>query len=345
MIKALRREIMIVLIVFLLGVIVGWLVLGWLIAPVVWTEAAPAHLRDGDFRPFHLQLLARAFQSGSINAEQLVQRGIGQQYTSEALKADLDQLAVSDQVNASSYQALYSAVEAERARLAAAGGASPGASVPGGTSPLLLLGVALAIIVVAFLAYQVVRRANQSAQTQAVPGPGGFGRPAPAAPGAVAWPGEVEAPLKQFDMMYVLGDDRFDMSNAIENPDGMFLGECGMGISETIGVGNPDKVTAFEVWLFDKNDIRTVTTVLMSEHAFHDSALRAKLAPKGDAALAQMGDVITLSTAALRVRAKVVDMEYGTGGLPDRSFFSKLHVSMAAWQVGDSGITQPAPAI
>jgi hypothetical protein len=44
-------------------------------------------------------------------------------------------------------------------------------------------------------------------------------------------------------------------------------GECGVGISETIGVGDPKKVTAFEVWLFDKNDIQTVTKVLMSAHA------------------------------------------------------------------------------
>ena len=48
-----------------------------------------------------------------------------------------------------------------------------------------------------------------------------------------------------------------------------------LGVSETIGVGSPNKVTAFEVWLFDKNDIRTVTKVLMSDHAFNDDAIRA----------------------------------------------------------------------
>ena len=146
-------------------------------------------------------------------------------------------------------------------------------------------------------------------------------------------------------MTYVLGDDRFDMSNAIETPGGMFLGECGMGISETIGVGDPSKVTAFEVWLFDKNDIRTVTAVLMSEHAYRDLTLKAKLAAKGDAVSAQLNAVITLETASLRVRAKVVELEYGAGQLPEKSFFQRLHVVMAAWTTGDGGVTQPAEAM
>ena len=70
----------------------------------------------------------------------------------------------------------------------------------------------------------------------------------------------------------------FDDSFSIDSPAGEFLGECGVGISETIGVGEPKKVTAFEVWLFDKNDIQTVTTVLMCKNAFEDDprALQAR---------------------------------------------------------------------
>ena len=79
-----------------------------------------------------------------------------------------------------------------------------------------------------------------------------------------------EPPMAQFMATYKLGDDLFDDSFSIDSPGGEFLGECGVGISETIGVGDPKKVTAFEVWLFDKNDIQTVTKVLMSAHAFHD---------------------------------------------------------------------------
>ena len=79
---------------------------------------------------------------------------------------------------------------------------------------------------------------------------------------------------------YMAGDDLYDDSFSIDSPSGEFLGECGVGISDTIGVGDPKKVTAFEVWLFDKNDIQTVTKVLMSEHAFNDAAIRQRLAPR-----------------------------------------------------------------
>jgi hypothetical protein len=103
-----------------------------------------------------------------------------------------------------------------------------------------------------------------------------------------------------------------------------------VGISETIGTGDPDKVTAFEVWLFDKSDIRTVTKVLMSEHAFQDDALRARLASKGEAVLAKQGSPLLLETSGLQVRIDVTELNYGESELPPRSFFSKLTVELVA---------------
>jgi len=129
----------------------------------------------------------------------------------------------------------------------------------------------------------------------------------------------------------VLGDDLYDDSFSIDAPDGSFLGECGMGISETIGVGDPKKVMAFEVWLFDKNDIRTVTKVLMSEHAFRDEALKSRLAAKGEPVLVTPGDVVSMETASLVVTARVVDMAYGGGALPPSSFFERLTIELAAF--------------
>jgi hypothetical protein len=112
-----------------------------------------------------------------------------------------------------------------------------------------------------------------------------------------------------------------------------------MGISETIGVGDPKKVTAFEVWLFDKNDIRTVTKVLMSEHAFRDEALKSRLAAKGEPVQAASGDIVALETATLTVTARVVDMAYGGGALPPHSFFERLTIELAAFKKAE-----PAPA-
>ena len=71
--------------------------------------------------------------------------------------------------------------------------------------------------------------------------------------------------------------DNFDESFAIETEDGEWLGECGMGISETLDDGTPRRVAAFEVWLFDKPNTRTVTNVLMSDAAHSSEVLRNKL--------------------------------------------------------------------
>ena len=166
-------------------------------------------------------------------------------------------------------------------------------------------------------------------------------RPTPArkAP-AAASPPLAYAPIQQtvgsgvrlgtFSTTYEHGKDTYDESFSIEARTGEFLGECGMGISETVHNGEPDKVMAFEVWLFDKSDIRTVTKVLMSEHAFEDEALRAKLAPKGEAVLAKFGHPILLETSGLQVQVNVTYLEYGEGAPPPNSYFEKLVVDLVA---------------
>jgi hypothetical protein len=141
-----------------------------------------------------------------------------------------------------------------------------------------------------------------------------------------------EPPMAQFMASYKLGDDLFDDSFSIDSPGGEFLGECGVGISETIGVGDPKKVSAFEVWLFDKNDIQTVTKVLMSVHAFRDETARHRLAAKGEPVQAEPGSQVVLETATLQLVARVVDMEYGEGALPTQSFFDNVILELAVWQ-------------
>jgi hypothetical protein len=140
-----------------------------------------------------------------------------------------------------------------------------------------------------------------------------------------------EPPISQFVTTYVLGDDLFDDSFSIDSPSGEFLGECGIGISETIGVGEPKKVQAFEVWLFDKNDIQTVTKVLMSAHAFNDVANYQRLQAKGEPFMVERGKQIVLETAALQLVATVSDMEYGQGALPQDSYFDRLTLEIAVW--------------
>ncbi|MBN1304945.1 MAG: hypothetical protein JXA13_10960 [Anaerolineales bacterium] len=138
-------------------------------------------------------------------------------------------------------------------------------------------------------------------------------------------------PVTQTMTTYVLGDDLYDESFSIDSPAGEFMGEYGVGVSETIGVGDPKKVTAFEVWLFDKNDIKTATKVLMSPHAYQDPAIRQRLEAKGELVQIDPNKQILLETATLQLLATVADVEYGSSALPADSFFERLTLELAVW--------------
>jgi hypothetical protein len=155
-------------------------------------------------------------------------------------------------------------------------------------------------------------------------------------------------PLLQRMSVYIPGRGQFDDSFSIEDEQERFLGECGAAISETIGIGDPAKVTAVEVWLFDKDHfVRTLTGVIASEHAYNDPGLRAKLEPKAEPksafVLAKPGAVAILETPALRLQARVVEVEYGAGPLPPNSFFQKLTLELAAWR--SQGESVPASPV
>ena len=142
----------------------------------------------------------------------------------------------------------------------------------------------------------------------------------------------VAPPVTQNMTTYVLGDDLYDESFSIDTQSGDFLGEYGVGVSEVIGIGDPKKVTALEIWLFDKNDIKTATKVLMSAHAFSDATIRARLEPKGELVLVDPQKQVMLETATLQLLAKVVDLQYGSGALPSNSFFERITLELAIWQ-------------
>lgn len=214
-------------------------------------------------------------------------------------------------------------------------------------SPILLGGVALLLLLVTAGVILFILRRNPGAPaaetagtTTATPriteitrGNAPSAAPAPArpAPSAGAAPGT--KPLGTFAATYKFGDDNYDTSFSLETSRGEFLGETGMGTSQLVGDGKPDKVTAFDLWLFDKGDVRTVTKILMSEFAYNDQALRTKLATKGELALAEKGKRVVLETATLRVEAEIVDLVYAsTPGLPPNSHFQKVIVEMVPTQ-------------
>lgn len=145
-------------------------------------------------------------------------------------------------------------------------------------------------------------------------------------------------PIASYRTSFSIGQDAFDDSFAIENANGDFLGECGVGISESIGSGSPRKITAFEVWLFDKSDIRTITKIGLSDHAYNNDVIRAKLQSKGDAVLAGDGEVIALETKDLIINAKISGLQYGDDpGLPQNSYFNHFTIELSAWAKEGAG--------
>jgi len=138
-------------------------------------------------------------------------------------------------------------------------------------------------------------------------------------------------PITQTMTTYVLGDDLYDESFSIDTGGGEFLGEYGVGVSETVGVGEPKKVAALEIWLFDKNDIKTATKVLMSEYAYNDPNIRARLEPKGELIVVKPQEQVLLETETLQLLATVVDMEYGMGAMPQKSHFERITLELAIW--------------
>lgn len=138
-------------------------------------------------------------------------------------------------------------------------------------------------------------------------------------------------PITQTMTTYVLGDDLYDESFSVDAPSGDFLGEYGVGVSETMVSGEPKKVTAIEIWLFDKNDIKTATKVLMSAYSFNDQTIRARLESKGELALMEKDKQVMLETQTLQLLATVVDLEYGRGNLPEKSYFERVTLELAIW--------------
>jgi hypothetical protein len=307
------------------GLLLG-LATGWWLWPVQWTNATPAHLRS-DFQEAYILLVAEDYAETG-NLERARDRLGLQFWEQEELARTLE--------------AVEQAQDGQQAlavrRLSRDLGAVPAApeEQPEGVGTrlrpvALVCGIGLLVVALVGGGLYLYSRLIEGREAPGRP----EGRPEPVArkevvPSAeVAWEGQ--PPNAQFVTTYVLGDDHYDPSFSIELETGEFMGECGVGISETIGTDSPDKVTALEVWLFDKNDIRTVTKVMMSEYAFNDEALRTKLAPKGEPVLAEEGEDVILETKMLRLRAHVVEVEYAEADLPANSFFERFTVELAAW--------------
>ncbi len=317
-----------VIVAFVLGLIIGLPVLGWGLWPVEWTDAAPEALAQAD-RDSYLTTIADLYFAD--NDAQKVQNSLSSWSNSAAAVCDTKTRSVdpAEQGRLENIARIVNGVGCDGTAVIDPNPNDSSSSL----SSLLSMGLLL-LLFIAGIIYVVQRR---NALMEEVDVSSGVAIP-DSAPVIGGDEDVVATPLARFQSTYTYGRDTYDDSFSIEGENGDFLGECGIGISESIGTDTPKNVTAFEVWLFDKNDIRTVTKVIMSDHAFFDEAMKAKLAPKGEPVLARESEVIVLETATLIINAEIKAMEYGSGTLPPQSYMENFTVELSAWSKdGDFG--------
>jgi hypothetical protein len=145
------------------------------------------------------------------------------------------------------------------------------------------------------------------------------------------WDGETAPPMLQFITAYQLGDDRYDPSMSIEER-GKFWGECGVGFAKATVKEKSRLAPAFEVWLFDKNDIQTHTAILASEGAARAPEVREKLPEGAGVTIAREGAEILLQAKTLRLRARVVEATYLAHDQHPERFFERLKLEIGVWR-------------
>jgi hypothetical protein len=342
----------------LLGLIIGLglgLLIGWVIAPVSWQPNADDVVAVAD--SYYLNndpVLARARLKNLPRADQeRLLKALIQDRAAKGQNREVERLNNLAQVlNVPTVPGAIATPVAGLTPVATSvvtrlvGASTPAPTLPFDTGSIItIVLIVLAIVLVAAgIAIFVLRilpslRSRRGARASAA---------APASATAPAYEGErfatppaattVPGGLGRFVPSYTLGNDNYDTSYSLETGRGEFLGECGMGISETIGEGKPDKVIAFDLWLFDKADVRTVTQILMSEYAFKDQTLRTKLATKGEAIQVEKGKTLHFETASLGVDAQIVELVYATNSnYPPNSHFQKLLVEIVPSLKTDGG--------
>lgn len=319
----------------LLGLILG-LTIAWWIWPVEWTDASPAALSDQHQEDY----LRMAIDSFEINKDADLAwiriQQVGVEKSLPLLRTIADTPGYQDPGIAANFRDRVAASAGDQPPADNNGQASGLPSLFGNRTMVITLSGVLALAVLVGVVYLFWRRFIRG-QSPSSPEDYSPARQAQEITKAAAEAKTdfskigLQEPTSRTMTTYVLGDDLYDESFSIDAQNGEFLGEYGVGVSEAIGVGDPKKVTAIEIWLFDKNDIKTATKVLMTPHAFNDQNVRAKLEAKGELVLIEPHGQTLLETATLQLLATVVDLEFGQGSLPSNSHFERITLELAIW--------------
>jgi hypothetical protein len=309
------------------GCLIGWMIFGWLIWPVSWTDADPYDLRR-DHKEAYVSMVADSYH---VDPDQELAQERVAGFAEEELQ-EIVLVLVRDYEDAGNTQGAQNVQELAGVLGIPLEGEPPvpeptpqppTAGIMSAVRSFLpvcgvLIIVLLVVALIAIIVFRFMRRPEGVPTEELV------------REELVRWEAVGEEALGHFVTTYRLGDDGYDTSFNIETPEpeGEFYGACGVGFSEIMGEGTPDRIVAFEIWIFDKTDldnVQTVTKVLMSEYAYHNEILQAKMKDRGEAVLAEMGTTIEVDAVGMTLKAEIVDLEYGTDpNMPPNSYFETL---------------------
>lgn len=350
-----------VLIGVVLGLIVG-LVYAYQINPVEWKDALPIDLRQ-DYKEQWVLMAARAYaveQNSELALERM--RSFSKEEATDVLNRLYQNAATeSDREQLRQFGALFGIDVGAATQLPEGeGGETPtppveqpeeGGSLFGTLIRLCLVGVVALLVAVGALQFWTNRRRKAgelfepgarreptldlSVEPEAEGAFGGYEEPLPE---TGPMPAVGEKSIGRFTTRYEYGSDNFDMSFSIQLPDNTYLGECGVGVGEILLDQPHQHVGAFEVWLFDKDDIQTVTKLLVSEALADNPDAIASLSERGEIIVAREGETFELETASLRVRARVRSLKYGDNpALEPNSYFERLELELEPFQKAGGG--------
>jgi hypothetical protein len=315
-----------------IGMLFGLVVLGWGLWPLEWVNGAPVNLSSDYQRQYLCMLIDSYVRNQDQNLMRVRWSSLGNGNTELLKSLTTLECRFTSNAEIDSFKTVMN-VAASPSTIQ-----TPGVSVPATTAnqisflPVLLfclltLSAGGALLFLLNKKSKITSRSEKNVDQKIPASEEIFNSPNKADPNESL----KEKPMAQFMASYRIGQDLYDESFSIDSASGEFLGECGLGIADSIGVGDPKKVTALEMWLFDKNDIQTATNVLMSEHAFKEETIRQRLVAKGEPILIKPGQHFIMETSSLQLEATVVNLVYGRGPLPENSFFSQLTLEISVF--------------
>ncbi len=291
----------VVSLIFLTGLLLGWLAIGWWLWPVDWIDADPWDLR-AEHQERYVGLVAKDYaQSGNVDHVRGVMAGWDGQALADLLIAMQEKSP--DLTTSQQLADLASVLDIPEGRDSAPAEPAASSAIPSlgnrlatvcGTAGVVLAAAVLIIFAASTRVWESFARGAQRVL------------PTPTLPTE-----ELEPISGHFTTIYTRDQDDYAEYFPIRAPNGQFLGECGLKSIGGVSVqGTPEPVTALEMVLLDSLDHCTETRILMSRYAYGYTPLRRELMTRGELVLTEPDTEILVETNNIQMLATIVDVEY-----------------------------------